>query len=279
MKTSQPKVRTFSRGKDLSILKEICKPQEKKENEIEKIVKFLEDESKDFKEVDKNVQSKNLDELLIPIEKTTVNNKRPNENPQSSDNQIKKRKLSSCEDPITKKDNSKLEMKLNNKSTIPSDKTEEEDNTTRDLVKKKVESKIDQRKEMKEKSSVEERVVNDKENQNITKTAEIKANIDPEISANLPILSELIKVQETTTSSLKENNHKIDNEKSTENIGETSKEKVSLEIDKTVVENVEKDHKTTSSAPTEGPSIPKQASEEELAEEAEIKRVGSPKIL
>lgn len=279
MKTSQPKVRTFSRGKDLSILKEICKPQEKKENEIEKIVKFLEDESKDFKEVDKNVQSKNLDELLIPIEKTTVNNKRPNENPQSSDNQIKKRKFSSCEDPITKKDNSKLEMKLNNKSTIPSDKTEDEENTTKDLVKKKVESKIDQRKEMKEKSTAEERVVNDKGNQNITKTAEIKASIDPEISANLPILSELIKVQETTTSSLKENNHKIDNEKSTENIGETSKEKVSLEIDKTVVENVEKDHKTTSSAPTEGPSIPKQASEEELAEEAEIKRVGSPKIL
>lgn len=279
MKTSQPKVRTFSRGKDLSILKEICKPQEKKENEIEKIVKFLEDESKDFKEVDKNVQSKNLDELLIPIEKTTVNNKRPNENPQSSDNQIKKRKLSSCEDPITKKDNSKLEMKLNNKSTIPSDKTEDEENTTKDLVKKKVESKIDQRKEMKEKSTAEERVVNDKGNQNITKTAEIKASIDPEISANLPILSELIKVQETTTSSLKENNHKIDNEKGTENIGETSKEKVSLEIDKTVVENVEKDHKTTSSAPTEGPSIPKQASEEELAEEAEIKRVGSPKIL
>lgn len=278
MKTSQPKVRTFSRGKDLSILKEICKPQEKKENEIEKIekiVKILEEESKDFKEVDKNVQSKNLDELLIPIEKTTVNNKRPNENPQSSDNQIKKRKLSSCEDPITKKDNSKLEMKLNNKSTIPSDKTEEEDNTTRDLVKKKVESKI----EMKEKSTAEERVVNDKGNQNITKTAEIKANIDPEISANLPIQSELIKVKETTTSSLKENNHKIDNEKGTENIGETSKEKVSLEIDKTVVENVEKDHKTTSSAPTEAPSILKQASEEELAEEAEIKRVGSPKIL
>lgn len=279
MKTSQPKVRTFSRGKDLSILKEICKPQEKKENEIEKIVKFLEDESKDFKEVDKNVQSRNLDELLIPIEKTTVNNKRPNENPQSSDNQIKKRKLSSCEDAITNKDNSKLEMKLNNKSTIPSDKTEEEENTTKDLVKKKVESMFDQREEIKEKSTAEERVVNDKGNQNKTKTAEIKANNDTETSANLPILSELIKVKETTTSSLKENNHKIDNEKSTENIGETSKEKVSLEIDKTVVENVEKDHKSTSSAPTEAPSILKQASEEELAEEAEIKRVGSTKIL
>lgn len=219
------------------------------------------------------MQSRNIDELVLPIKKTTVNKKRPNENSQSSDKQIKKRKLSLCENPITKKDNSKLKMELNNKSTKPSDKTQEE-NTTKKLVNKPVKRQIGQIKEMKEKPTIEKRVVNDKGNQNITKTAEIKSNNGIGISANHPILNELIKAQETTTSSLKENNHKTYNEKTTENIGETSQE-----IDKTVVENIGKDYKSTSSAPTGGPSILKQASEEELAEEAERERVGSTKFL
>lgn len=276
-------MRPFSRGKDLSKIKENYKPQEKKDNEksneIAKIVKFLEEGSKDPKEVDKNVQSKdnesmlntyerstvNLDQLVIQKENNTVNategNKRPTENPQQLDKQIKKMKLSSSVNPINENDNSKLKIKLKNNPTKPFDKTEEKKNITRKLIKEKVKETIDQRKEMKNVSAVEERVVNYEQKQNTMKTAEREPKQGISISANHPILSELIKTKENTATFL-ENNLKTKNEKTTENSKDKSAENVSQEIGKTVVEAVEK---CTS-------SILNEACEEKDAEET---RVGS----